>query len=251
MPLAYEGRRPPVPQPVRRSLFRRTVRALLFLVVFAVAMSVLVVAAFRFVPPPTTAFMLARRIDAIATGEPSAIDYRWVPASRISPNLPIAFVAAEDQKFPAHHGFDLDAIGKALDERERGERQRGASTISQQVAKNLFLWADASWLRKGLEAYFTVLVETLWPKSRILEVYANVAEFGDGVYGVEAAAQRFFGKPAARFSRHEAALLAAVLPSPRRYRANPPTSYVANRARWIDRQVTQLGGPGYLEPSRE
>lgn len=250
MPLAFDGRAPRAPAQ-RRSFMRRTIRALLFLVLFAVAMSVLVVAAFRFVPPPTTAFMLARRVDAIAARESPAIDYRWVPASRISPNVPIAFVAAEDQKFPSHHGFDLDAIEKALDERERGERQRGASTISQQVAKNLFLWADASWVRKGLEAYFTVLVESLWPKARILEVYANIAEFGDRVYGVEAAAQRYFGKPAARLTRQEAALLAAVLPSPRRYRANPPGPYVSNRARWIDRQVTQLGGPGYLAPRRE
>jgi monofunctional glycosyltransferase len=170
-----------------------------------------------------------------------------VPAAKISDAVFIAMVAAEDQKFPQHHGFDLQAIEQALDERERGTRRRGASTISQQVAKNLFLWQEQSWVRKGVEAWFTVLIETLWPKRRILEVYANVAELGDRTYGVEAAAQRYFRKPAVQLTRYEAALLAAALPAPRRYRVSPASPYVATRARWIDRQVGQLGGPTYLD----
>ena len=196
----------------------------------------------RFVPPPTTAFVLAYRV---ATPGPTPVDRRWVPMARIAPSLAIAVVAAEDQTFPEHHGFDLDSIGKAWDERGEG-RVRGASTISQQVAKNLFLWSGRSWVRKALEAWFTLLIELTWSKQRILEVYLNVAEFGPGVYGAEAAAQRYFGTPAHALSRHQSALLAAVLPSPRKLRADRPSAYVAQRARWIDRQVAQLGGPAYL-----
>jgi monofunctional glycosyltransferase len=154
-------------------------------------------------------------------------------------------VAAEDQKFPSHRGFDVESIGDAWEQRARG-RVRGASTISQQVAKNLFLWSGRSWVRKGFEAWFTVLIESLWSKQRILEVYLNVAEFGPGIYGAEAAAQRHFGKPAAALTRREAALLAAVLPDPRAMRAAVPSAYVARRARWIERQAAQLGGPAYL-----
>lgn len=195
----------------------------------------------RFVPPPTTAFVVAYRV---ATPGPTLVDRRWVPMARIAPSLAIAVVAAEDQTFPAHHGFDLESIGKAWD--ERGERVRGASTISQQVAKNLFLWSGRSWVRKALEAWFTLLIELTWSKERILEVYLNIAEFGPGVYGAEAAAQRYFGAPAAALSQRQSALLAAVLPSPRRLRADRPSAYVAQRARWIERQVAQLGGPAYL-----
>lgn len=219
---------------------------LAWLLLLAIAASVLPVLALRWLDPPTTAFMLARRWEALRAGDEAfRLDYRWVDAAAISPQLPIALVAAEDQKFPQHDGFDVDAIRDALDERERGG-SRGASTISQQVAKNLFLWSGRSWLRKGLEAYYTVLIETLWPKSRIVEVYANVAEFGDGVYGVEAAAQRYFRKPAARLDAAESARLAAVLPNPKQLRVEAPSPYVLRRQAWIQRQVRQLGGPDYL-----
>jgi monofunctional biosynthetic peptidoglycan transglycosylase len=203
---------------------------------------VAVVALLRFVPPPTTAFMLAHR----ASGTHAEVDFRWVPAARLSPHLPIALVAAEDQAFRAHHGFDLASIQKALAERERGGT-RGASTISQQVAKNLFLWSGRSWVRKGLEAYFTVLIELLWSKQRIIEVYANVAEFGDGVYGAEAASRRYFGRSAAQLTSRQAALLAAVLPNPKQMRVDRPTRYVWRRVDWIERQVRQLGGAQYFE----
>ena len=142
--------------------------------------------------------------------------HSWVDLTRISPNLPLAVVASEDQRFPEHWGFDVEAIEKAYQLNQHSHRVHGASTISQQVAKNLYLWSGRSYFRKALEAYFTVLIESLWPKRRILEIYLNIAEFGDGTYGAEAAAQRFFHKPAARLTRGDAAILAAVLPNPQR-----------------------------------
>jgi monofunctional biosynthetic peptidoglycan transglycosylase len=209
------------------------------------------VALLRWIPPPGSAFMLGRQVDAWMAGEfRGAVDYRWRPMGQISASLPISLVAAEDQQFPLHHGFDFKAIDKALDNNAKGRKVRGASTISQQLAKNLFLWQGRSWVRKGLEAYFTVLIELMLPKERILELYANVAEFGDGVYGAEAAAQRFFGKPAARLSASESARLAAVLPNPKKYSASRPGPFVQRRARWIERQVHHLGGSAYLAATR-
>jgi monofunctional biosynthetic peptidoglycan transglycosylase len=195
--------------------------------------------------------MLGRRVEAVRAGDWGFdIHYRWRNWERLSPHLPIALVAAEDQKFPVHNGFDFEAIDKAMAHNQRSRRLRGASTISQQVAKNLFLWPGRSYLRKGLEVWYTVLIEWLWPKRRVLEVYANIAEFGDGVYGGEAAAQAFFGKPALRLNRSESARLAAVLPKPRSYSAKNPGKYVQKRARWIERQVRQLGGSAYLDSER-
>ena len=165
----------------------------------------------------------------------------------IATSLPMSVIAAEDQNFARHPGFDLDAIGKAMDNNARGGRVRGGSTISQQVAKNLFLWQGRSWVRKGLEAWYTVLIEAMWPKQRILEVYVNIAEFGDGIYGAQAAARSYWRKDAARLSGAESARLAAVLPAPRRYSAVRPGPYVQRRAAWIQRQVRQLGGAGYLQ----
>jgi len=153
----------------------------------------------------------------------------------------LAAVAAEDQQFIVHHGFDVEAIRKAIEHNAKGGSVRGASTISQQTAKNLFLWTGRSWLRKGLEVWFTVLIELTWSKSRILTVYLNSAEFDRGVYGVEAAARHHFGTSAAQLSTRQAALLAAVLPSPLRYDASHPSAYVASRASWIQRQMRQLG----------
>ena len=155
--------------------------------------------------------------------------------------MALAAVAAEDQKFPEHFGFDFQSITDALKEREAGGRLRGASTISQQVAKNLFLWNGKSFIRKGLEAYFTVLIELLWPKRRILEIYLNMAEFGDGIYGVEAAARSFFGKPPSELTRKESALLCAVLPNPIRLKAAAPSAYVTRRMQRIEKQMGNLG----------
>ena len=239
-----------MPARARPRGWRRLARGLLlWLPLWFVLLTSLQVLVLRWVPPVTSAFMVARHVEAWRGHERGfELDYRWRGQARISRNLPIALVAAEDQMFPDHRGFDFKAIDRALRHNQGGRRIRGASTISQQVAKNLFLWSGRSWLRKGLEAWYTVLIETLWPKSRILEVYANIAEFSDGVYGAEAAARRLFGKPASALSPAESARLAAVLPSPRRYNAARPGPYVQRRARWIERQVRQLGGPSYLAP---
>jgi monofunctional biosynthetic peptidoglycan transglycosylase len=173
------------------------------------------VACFRFVDPPVSAFMLRDGFARLFAGK-GWIAHDWVDYEEIAPAMRLAVVAAEDQRFPEHDGFDFEAIEKAVSHNKKSERKRGASTISQQVAKNLFLWPRRSWARKGLEVYFTVAVETLWPKRRILEVYLNVAELGDGVYGVGAASRKFYGRDARRLTAQQAATLAAVLPSPRR-----------------------------------
>ena len=221
------------PWPAR--LFRAAVQVLLG----TALLSVVIVLAFRWLPVPTTSFM-------IQDAEPGP-PHDWVPWSEISENAAIAVIAAEDQRFPLHDGFDFEAINKALADAGRGRRQRGASTISQQVAKNLFLWPGHNWFRKGLEVWFTIWIEALWPKRRILEVYLNSAEFGRGVWGVEAASRHFFGKSAAKLTRSEAALLAAVLPSPKRMRVANPSAYVRKRQAWILDQMRGLGGTRYLE----
>ncbi|HEX4972991.1 MAG TPA: monofunctional biosynthetic peptidoglycan transglycosylase [Steroidobacteraceae bacterium] len=230
------------------TFFRRVLRLFSWLLVLFVVLSIGSVIAFRWIDPPTSAFMVRERMIGPKAGAKAyAVRYRWVDWSNTSPHVKVAVIAAEDQNFPAHYGFDLKSINDALADRERGRRVRGASTISQQVAKNLFLWPSQTWLRKGLEAYFTVLIETLWPKQRILEVYLNIAEFGRGVFGVGAAADVFFHKPAARLSQYDAALLAAVLPSPKRMRVNAPSNYVRSRQQWILGQMRGLGGTALLK----
>jgi monofunctional biosynthetic peptidoglycan transglycosylase len=224
----------------RRSLAARTLRTTAIAVLAIAAVSIVVVAAFRWVPVPMTSFMVGERLAARDDDRPLAQKQVWVPWERISPHAAVAVIAAEDQKFPVHGGFDFAAIERAMTDAGRGGRLRGASTISQQVAKNLFLWSGQSWLRKGLEAWFTVWIELFWPKQRILEVYLNVAQFGRGTWGVEVAGQRFFGKSAAALTRHEAALLAAVLPSPTRYRVVNPGPYVRQRQQWILGQMNRL-----------
>ena len=219
---------------------RRLLRFLLWTVASVLIFSIAAVLLLRWLDPPTSAFMVRERITR-------PVQYRWVDWPQISPQLAVAVIAAEDQKFPQHNGFDLESINDALEDRERGRRVRGASTISQQVAKNLFLWSGQSWIRKGLEVYFTVLIETLWPKQRILEVYLNIAEFGPGVFGVGAASEAYFGKRAARLSAGDAALLAAVLPSPKRMRVKSPSRYVRMRQEWILGQMRGLGGVGLLQ----
>jgi monofunctional biosynthetic peptidoglycan transglycosylase len=231
----------------RRSFARRWLRRLLAAVVAFVAITWLVVLVLRVVPPPTSAYRVERRISHAWHGyHEFRIRHQWVPWSRIAPVAPLAMVAGEDQTFPFNHGFDIASIRSAIDEAEAGGRLRGASTITQQTARNLFLWSGGGFFRKGLEAYFTVLIDITWPKRRILEVYANIAELGDGIYGVEAAAQAYFHEPASRLSPHQAALLAAVLPDPRDWHADRPSAYVQRRAAWIERQMRQLGGVAYV-----
>ncbi len=232
--------------PTRR---RRCLRWIcLWLPMLFVVASVLQVAVLRFVDPPLTAFMIGRYIEAWGEGDRGfALAYSWRKADQISKQLPLALVAAEDQNFPTHSGFDFKAIEKARTNNAKGRKVRGASTISQQLAKNLFLWRGRSWVRKGLEVWYTVLIEALWPKQRIMEVYANVIEYGDGVYGAQAAARRFYGKDAAGLTAAEAARLAAVLPNPRKYSVAKPGPYVQRRSRSIERQMRALGGPAYLQ----
>lgn len=205
-------------------------------------LSVLLVLVFRWVPVPVSALMVQRRMESWSSDKRYASHHAWVPLEDISPSLGAAVIAAEDQNFPDHFGFDWDAIEKAIQHNEHSRRKRGASTVSQQTAKNLFLWNSRSWTRKGAEVWFTLLLETGWSKKRILEVYLNIVEFGDGVYGAEAAARTYFGKPAKRLTPSEAALLAAVLPNPRKLRATAPSEYVRGRQAWILGQMRQLGG---------
>lgn len=231
--------------PRRRRRWLRWALAVPLLLMLA---SVLQVAALRFVDPPFSAFMVARQLDAWSKGDwDFRIAYDWRDRDQVSSNLPLAVIASEDQRFAEHYGFDLEAIEKARARHERGGKLRGASTISQQTAKNLFLWSGRSWVRKGLEAWYTALIELMWPKSRIIEVYVNVAEFGDGVYGAQAAARTWFGKDASQLTAAEAARLAAVLPSPKRYSVAQPGPYVQRRTRQIQQQMRQIGGVGYLE----
>jgi monofunctional biosynthetic peptidoglycan transglycosylase len=229
------------------SLLRRTARTLLWLLGAALVSSFGSVLLLRWFDPPLSAFMIESRAAAwFARDSGYVVRHRWVDLSQISPNLALAVVASEDQKFPDHWGFDVEAIEKAYSLNRHSHRVRGASTISQQVAKNMFLWSGKSYVRKGIEAYFTVLIEACWPKRRILEMYLNFAEFGYGVYGAEAAAEQYFREPAARLTRAEAAALAAVLPNPRRLLVAAPSRYLEQRRAWILAQMQALGGPEML-----
>ena len=227
---------------------RRWFRWLLALPFLFAAASILQVAVLRFVDPPFSAFMAARVLEAWGSGDFGfRVAYDWRDLEKMAPSLPLSMVAAEDQNFANHHGFDFKAIEKARINNAKGRKVRGASTISQQVAKNLFLWQGGGYFRKGIEAWYTLLIELMWPKTRILEVYANVAEFGDGIYGAQAASRSYWHKDADKLSAAESARLAAVLPSPRRYSVSRPGPYVQRRANWIQRQSRQIGGTDYLE----
>ncbi len=230
--------------PRRRRRWGRWLLALPFLLLLA---TVLQVAALRFVDPWFSTFMAIRQFEAWGQRDwDFRVAYDWRDLSEISSNVPVALVASEDQSFAEHYGFDLKAIEKARKNNARGRKVRGGSTISQQTAKNLFLWSGRSWVRKGVEAWYTVLIETLWPKRRIIEVYANIVEFGDGVYGAQAAARTYWRKDAKRLGAAEAARMAAVLPNPKRYSISRPGPYVQRRSNAIQRQMRQIGGSGYL-----
>jgi monofunctional biosynthetic peptidoglycan transglycosylase len=203
---------------------------LFLLLLVCIALLLMPVILLKWLPPPTTAFMLQSPVKPVR--------YNWVPANRIAEVARRAVIAAEDQKFRTHNGFDVEAIEKAYAHNRKARRKRGASTISQQTAKNLFLWPGGGYFRKGVEAGFTVLLENIWGKDRILEVYLNIAEFGPGIYGVEAASQAYFHKPAAQLSAGEAARLAAVLPNPRHWSVTAPGAFVQARSNWI---VGQMG----------
>jgi len=209
--------------------------------------SIFFVALYRFINPPITPLMVIRLFGQSMDGQSMKLTKQWEPIGAISPDLPLAVVASEDNRFMEHHGFDLDAIGKAKEynERKQGKKVRGASTISQQTAKNVFLWPDRSWVRKGFEVYFTFLIEVFWSKKRILEVYLNVIEMGKGIYGAEAASQKYFHKPASRLTRSEAALIAACLPNPLRSNPAAPTAYLFERQQWILWNMGNIGSLKY------
>lgn len=216
----------------------RIIRKIIF---WCLAISVGFVVLYRFVPVPFTPLMVIRLVEQKQAGEDMKWHYKWRSYNKISPHMPLAVFCAEDQKFLEHNGFDVEAIKKAMESNEKGKRLRGGSTISQQVAKNVFLWPGRTYFRKGLEAYFTFLIELIWPKQRIMEVYINVVEMGNGIYGAEAAAKKYWNIPAEKLSRQQAALLAAILPSPRKYSAVNPGPYVRKRQQWIIRQMGHYG----------
>ena len=214
---------------------------MLRIVIALLLISVLFVLMFRWVPVPLTPLMIIRCVEQKTNGEKMVLRHDWVPLEQISPKLQLAVVCSEDQNYLKHYGFDFVAIEKAMKTNENGGKLRGASTISQQTAKNVFLWPGRSYLRKGCEVYFTLLIELLWSKERIMEVYLNSIEMGKGIYGAEAAADYWFNKKASKLSKEESAAIAAILPSPLRYSANPASAYVAKRKNWISRQMSFWG----------
>ncbi len=226
----------------RRPWWKRLLLASALLVGAFLLGTCVLVLLLRWIDPPVTAIRVQRRVASWSEPGPYVAKATWKDLEDIAPSMGLAVIAAEDQNFPEHSGFDWKAIEKAMAHNEKSRRKRGASTVSQQTAKNLFCWESRSWIRKGTEAYFTLLIETFWSKRRILEVYLNIVEFGDGLFGVEAASQATFRKPARRLSPSESALLAAVLPNPHRFKASAPSSYVLGRQAWILKQMQQLGG---------
>ncbi|WP_439585513.1 monofunctional biosynthetic peptidoglycan transglycosylase [Dyadobacter bucti] len=225
-------------------MLRRLQFIALRILIFFFGISIIWVIILRFLPVWVTPFMLSRKIDALMDDKDTEIHHDWEPYENISKEVALAVVASEDQNFPKHWGFDFDQIYDAMTEDRK--RARGASTISQQVAKNVFLWHGRSYIRKGLEVYFTILIELIWDKQRILEVYLNVAEMGKMTFGVEAASLRFYKKSAKKLSRYEAARMAAVLPNPVRFSIKNPSPYVMKRTNQIVRQMRYLGGQKYI-----
>ena len=227
---------------MKRNYWPRLYQFLLKFVAILFVGSILLVLLFRVVPVYLTPLMVLRSLEQIGGDKPVTLKHQWLPLESISKNMALAVICSEDQNFFNHYGIDFKAIQSALKDSKQGTgRLRGASTISQQTAKNVFLWPSRSWLRKGLELYFTLLIETLWPKERILEVYLNSIEMGRGVYGAEAAAHYYFKKTAGDLSRREAAAIAAALPNPREYPVNPPSSFMQSRISWILKQMRLFG----------
>jgi monofunctional biosynthetic peptidoglycan transglycosylase len=221
---------------------KKVFRVILFIGAFFVGYSLFAVIFFMWAPVPVTPLMVIRCGEQLAGGKHLKLKHEWVSGKKISNNLRLAVICSEDQNFVNHHGFDLEAIDKAVKESQSGRRRlRGASTISQQTAKNVFLWPGRTWVRKGLEAWFTALIELFWSKERIIQVYLNSIEMGDGIYGAEAASGIYFRTTADKLSARQAATLAAILPNPRKYNAASPGPYVSGRIGWILGQMQQYG----------
>ncbi len=217
-----------------KKLFRFFGKLLLWSIILSIGFVVL----YKYIPIPGTPLMAIRYFE---DNESKMWEHNWVPIENMSEHIQLAVICSEDQKFLDHNGFDIEAIEKAYEYNKKGKRIRGGSTISQQTAKNVFLWPERSWLRKGLETYFTFLIENIWSKERILEVYLNSIEMGPNIYGIDAAAQHWFNKTAANLSAYEAAAIASILPNPRTYRANPATNYIQKRKQWIVKQMQFYG----------
>lgn len=223
----------------------KLVKFLFKILLWLLAIPVIGVVIFKWVPVPATPLMAIRYVEQKEAKKEPVWKHDWVPIEDISKNLQLAVICSEDQNFLMHNGFDIKAIEKAFDSNQKGKRVRGGSTISQQTAKNVFLWPQRSWVRKGMEAYVTFWIELIWTKERIMEVYLNSIEMGNGIYGAEAAAQYWFNKPASNLNKSEAAAIAAILPLPLKYRAHPPTNYIANRKLWIMKQMSFYGSLTY------
>ncbi len=219
------------------NVFKTTRKILRWIVIGFFGSTILAVIAYRFLPVYVTPLMFIRTAEQIVDGKDIIWHHGWKPIEKISPHLPVAVMASEDQRFLLHHGFDFDAIQRAIKHNKTHERKQGASTISQQTAKNVFLWNGRSWLRKGLETYFTFLIELFWSKQRIMEVYLNSIEMGDGIYGAEAVAKRHFNKSAKELSRADCALIAATLPNPRKFSSKTPSAYMLKRQRKIEHEM--------------
>lgn len=219
------------------NIIRRIIR---WMVAAFFGSTILAVVMLRFIPVYFTPLMFIRCAEQISNGETMKMRHTWVPLSDMSKYMPVAVMASEDQRFMQHHGFDYDAIEQAARHNRKGKSVHGASTITQQTAKNVFLWPGRSWVRKGLEAYFTVLIELTWSKQRIMEVYLNSIEMGDGIYGVQAVAEEHFGKDAADLSRSDCAIIAATLPNPRKYSSMHPSAYMLKRQRQIQQQMRHI-----------
>lgn len=226
---------------------RKIARWLMLALLGWAGFSVLMVLMLRIVPLPFSSVMLERKVEAMLAGEPMAQQQQWRPLKELSLDAQLAVIASEDQRFPSHRGIDFVELRRAIVAANRGDSLRGASTLSQQTVKNLFLWSGRSWVRKGLEVWFTLLIEALWPKERILEVYLNIAEWDGGVFGLEAASRHYFGVGADRLSAVQASRLAAILPNPRAWSASRPSPHILRRAQWIRQQMRNLGGHAYLQ----
>ena len=224
-----------------KKILKTTTIAILALILSSIAIVIL----YKYIPIPATPLMISRNIS-----EETPINYKWTPLEDISPNLAIAVVASEDNLFTTHHGFDFEQIRIARKEAQKGKRQRGASTISQQTAKNVFLWNGRSWLRKGLEAYFTLLIETIWGKQRIMEVYLNCIEMGNGIYGAKAVAAKNFGTTPDKLTRNQCALIAATLPNPRKFNSAKPSKYMLKREQDILKNMKNLGALNLYKPKK-
>ena len=221
-------------------IFRKILKFFKWVVVFFFSSTILAVVLYRFIPVFATPLMVIRCVEQMVKGEKPVWHHSWTSLDHMSADMPVAVMASEDQNFLKHHGFDVDAIKKAMEYNETHDKKRGASTISQQTAKNVFLWPGRSWVRKGLEAYFTFLIELLWSKQRIMEVYLNSIEMGPGIYGVDAVAEYHFNKSASVLTRNDCALIAATLPNPLAYSSKNPSAYMQKRQRQILRQMKNL-----------